>query len=95
MKAISGEVQSLEDNGVWNIVKAPESVQALNSKWVFKTKRDAEGDIARLKVRLVACENEKVFGLNFGVIFCRCDRHVQRINVFFLSKKTESSSNAR
>uniref|UniRef100_A0AAV1VHP2 Reverse transcriptase Ty1/copia-type domain-containing protein n=1 Tax=Peronospora matthiolae TaxID=2874970 RepID=A0AAV1VHP2_9STRA len=52
MKAISEELQALENNGVWSIVKAPKDIRALHSKWVFKTKRDAEGGIERLKARL-------------------------------------------
>uniref|UniRef100_A0AAV1U951 Reverse transcriptase Ty1/copia-type domain-containing protein n=1 Tax=Peronospora matthiolae TaxID=2874970 RepID=A0AAV1U951_9STRA len=69
MKAISEELQALENNGVWSIMKAPKDIRALHSKWVFKTKRDAEGGIERLKARLVACGNEQVFGVNYGVTF--------------------------
>ena len=35
----------------------------------FKTKRDAEGGIERLKARLVACGNEQVLGENYGITF--------------------------
>lgn len=66
MEAIS---EALKYNGVWDILKAPKSDRALNSKWAFKTKRDTEGKIERLKARLVACGNEQVFGGNFGVTF--------------------------
>ena len=53
-------MQALEDNGVWKIVKAPESARPLDLKWVFKTKREAGGDIERLKraMLLMACGNE-------------------------------------
>ena len=69
MKAISEELQALENNGVWKVVKAPKDIRALHSKWVFKTKRDAEGGIERWKARLVACGNEQVFGVNYEVTF--------------------------
>ena len=59
MKAISEELQALENNGVWKVVKAPKDIPALHSKWVFKTKRNAEGGIERLKARLVACGMNK------------------------------------
>ena len=36
---------------------------------MFKTKTDAHGDLARLKARLVACENEQVFGVDYQLTF--------------------------
>ncbi|CAI5703003.1 unnamed protein product [Peronospora effusa] len=60
-KAIAEELTALENNGVWNIVRVQKNVRALNSKWVFKTKRDAEGGIEHLKARLVACGNEQLW----------------------------------
>ncbi|GMF47391.1 unnamed protein product [Phytophthora fragariaefolia] len=35
----------------------------------YKTKRDAEGLLGRLKARLVACGNEQEFGVNYGITF--------------------------
>lgn len=36
---------------------------------MFKTKRDAEGAIERLKARLVACGDEQEFGANYSITF--------------------------
>ncbi|POM67045.1 Pol Polyprotein [Phytophthora palmivora] len=60
---------ALEANGVWEVVRLPKGECALHSKWVFKTKLDAEGLIERLKARLVACGNEQEFGVNYSVTF--------------------------
>ena len=68
-KAISEDLQALEDNEVCKIVKTPKIVRPLTFEWVFKTTHDAEGDIERLEASLVACGNEQVFGVNFGVTF--------------------------
>ena len=64
-KAMREELQALEDNGVWRLIKRPPSSNTLHTKWVFKTKTDAHGDLERLKDRLVACGNEQVFGVDF------------------------------
>jgi len=48
------ELQSFEDFGVWKLVVPPPGANIVSCKWVFKTKRDAEGKPARLKSRLTA-----------------------------------------
>ena len=64
-QAMREELITLEDNDVWRVIKRPPSSNALHTKWVFKTKTDAHGDLERLKDRLVACGNEQVFGVDF------------------------------
>ena len=48
------ELNSLEDNDVWDRVDLPKDRKAIGSKWVFKRKRNAEGNVERYKARLVA-----------------------------------------
>jgi hypothetical protein len=38
----------------WTLVPSPAGRKLVDSKWVFKLKRDANGKIARYKTRLVA-----------------------------------------
>ncbi|GMF42084.1 unnamed protein product [Phytophthora fragariaefolia] len=68
-KAIAEELRALEDNGVWKVVRKPRAARVLHTKWVFKTKLDAEGLIERLKARLAACGNEQEFGVNYHITF--------------------------
>ena len=56
-KAMGEEIMALEANQVWNLVKRSVGINALHSKWVYKTKTDAEDQVERLKARLVACGN--------------------------------------
>jgi Reverse transcriptase (RNA-dependent DNA polymerase) len=42
------------DNKVWDIVPLPEGMKSIGCKWIFKTKKDSEGNVERYKVRLVA-----------------------------------------
>ena len=63
------EIQSLEDNDTWEVVTRPSQVKFLHTKWVFKTKTNADGSIERRKGRLVACGNEQIFGVNYTATF--------------------------
>ena len=61
--------QALKDSQVWNMVVTPLNANCLHPKWVYKTKRDADGNLERYKSRLVACGNEQVFGRGYNVTF--------------------------
>lgn len=49
-----GRKNSMNSNKVWNLVKLPNGVKPVDCKWVFKTKRDYQGNIEIYKARLVA-----------------------------------------
>ena len=51
------------------MVKRAPGSNAVHTKWVFKTKTDAQGKIARLKARLVACGNEQVLKVDYSLTF--------------------------
>uniref|UniRef100_A0AAV1USE4 Reverse transcriptase Ty1/copia-type domain-containing protein n=1 Tax=Peronospora matthiolae TaxID=2874970 RepID=A0AAV1USE4_9STRA len=59
------ELEALEDNGLWSFIKRPPSSNELQTVCVFKTKTEAHGDLERLKARLIACENEQVYGIDY------------------------------
>lgn len=61
------ELQALEENDVWNVVRLAKDAHSLHSKWVYKTNKDANGDLERYKARLVTCENEEVFGRDYNI----------------------------
>ena len=63
------EIAALEAKDVWTITKQTPGTHALHTKWVLKTKTDAQGDLERLKARLVACGNDQVLGVNDIFIF--------------------------
>ena len=43
--------------------------QRIDTKWVYRTKTNADGLLERLKARLVACANEHVFGVDYQLTF--------------------------
>ena len=46
-------MESMKVNDVWTLVDPPEGVKPIGCKWVFKRKRDADGEVETYKVRLV------------------------------------------
>ncbi|RVX04411.1 Retrovirus-related Pol polyprotein from transposon TNT 1-94 [Vitis vinifera] len=54
------EMKSMKDNGVWDLVELPKCIKPIGCKWIFKTKQNSKGNIARYKARLVAkCFTQK------------------------------------
>nr|GEX83175.1 zinc finger, CCHC-type [Tanacetum cinerariifolium] len=48
------ELDSINKNNTWTLTTLPPDQKAIGLKWVYKTKRDAEGKIIKYKARLVA-----------------------------------------
>lgn len=64
-KAIEEELKLLREMGTWEVVERPEGVNVVGSKWVFKAKKDAAGNVVRYKARLVAQGFSQVPGVNY------------------------------
>ena len=45
---------SMEHNGVWDLVELPKDCKRVGCKWVFKTKHESHGNLERYKAKLVA-----------------------------------------
>lgn len=67
--AVDAELGSLEENDVYDIVDAPVGRKVVPSKWVFKIKHKANGDIDRYKARLVAKGFAQQPGVDFDEVF--------------------------
>jgi hypothetical protein len=55
-RAMDAELASQREHKTWNVVSrsaVPSSKRVLQSRWVFKLKRDANGNVARYKARVV------------------------------------------
>lgn len=53
-EAINSELTSLKKNGTWELQPKPAGKNIVDCKWVFRIKRDDNGNIERYKARLVA-----------------------------------------
>ena len=46
-------MQTLDDNGTWNLVQLPTEKKVIGCRWMFGVKVNPDGSFAILKARLV------------------------------------------
>ena len=63
------EMESQEKNGTWEIVDLPQGRKVVGCKYVFKKKKDLEGNVKRYKVRLVAQGFTQEYGIDYQKTF--------------------------
>src|SRR6187399_1210495 len=69
LKAMKSEMGSMYENKVWALVDLPDDRQAIENKWIFKRKIDADGNITVYKARLVAKGFRQVQGVDYDETF--------------------------
>ena len=68
-KAAEKEYTSLMEYNTWSLADLPDDRKQVGSKWVFKVKRDQNGDIDRFKCRLVSQGYTQVGGIDYEETF--------------------------
>jgi hypothetical protein len=63
--AMRDEVDRLIRRGTWRVVKRPTGVNIVGSKWVFRLKKNANGEIQTYRARLVAQGFTQVEGVDY------------------------------
>ena len=56
-------------NKVWTLVDLPVDRQAIENKWIFKKKTDADGNVTVYKSQLVAKGFRQVQGIDYDETF--------------------------
>ena len=64
-RAIEEELATLKAAGTWRLEEAPPGANIIGSKWVFKAKKDAAGNITRYKAHLVAQGFSQIGGVDY------------------------------
>ncbi|XP_073355299.1 uncharacterized protein [Aegilops tauschii subsp. strangulata] len=67
--AMEQEIHALQKNNTWRLVSPPSGVNIIDSKWVFKVKKHADGSIERYKARLVAKGFKQRYGIDYEDTF--------------------------
>jgi hypothetical protein len=63
------EIDSMGENQVWNLVDPPEGVRPIECKWIYKKKKDMDGNVNIYKARLVAKGFRQVQGVDYDKTF--------------------------
>ncbi|XP_020680826.1 uncharacterized protein LOC110098350 [Dendrobium catenatum] len=62
---MSSEFEALQQQGTWTLVPTSPHYNILGCKWIYRTKRNADGSLARYKARLVAQGFNQEYGLDY------------------------------
>src|SRR5204862_6366768 len=69
LEAMKSEMGSMYENKVWTLEVLPEGCKAIQNKWIFKRKTDADGNVTVYKARLVAKSCSQVQGVDYDETF--------------------------
>ena len=73
-KAINEEYDALLKNNTWIMVKPPENKKPIESRWVFRVKRNQDGTISKYKARLCAKGYAQKEGIDYNEIYAPTTR---------------------
>ena len=68
-KVMEEEMSCILDNKTWTLAMLPAGHRGIGQKWVFKLKKDPEGNVVKHKARLVVKGYAQRQGVNFDKVF--------------------------
>ena len=69
LEAMKSEMGSMYENKVWTLFDLPDDRQAIENKWIFKKKTDADGNVTVYKAHLVGKCFRQVQGVDYDENF--------------------------
>ena len=69
LETMKSEMGSMYENKVWTLIDLPDDRQAIENKWIFKRKTNADGSVTIYKTRIVAKGFRQVQGVDYDEIF--------------------------
>jgi hypothetical protein len=67
--AMQSKLESMRENHVWNLLDPPNGMRAIECKWIFKKKIDADGKVHIYKTRLIAKGFLQIKGVYYDEFF--------------------------
>jgi len=87
-KAMKDESHSIIKNNTWELTTLPERHKAIGEKWIFKIKRNAEGEIEKHKARLVAKGYKQQYRVDYEDVFALVARtEIVRLLISLVAQK--------
>ena len=87
LEAMKSEMGSMYENKVWTLVDLPNDQQAIENKWIFKRKTDADSIVTIYKARIVGKCFRQVQGVDYDERFSLvsmlkvCPNHVSNCRI--------------
>src|SRR5579871_854038 len=69
LPAMESEIRCLAENNTWELTPYEPGMRVLRGKWVYKIKRDSQGNVARYKARWVVKGYEQKYGVDYDETF--------------------------
>ena len=69
INAINSELNSLKENNTWSEIRLPPEKHKIQTRWLFKIKKDINNNPVRYKARLVAKGYEQEQGIDYNETF--------------------------
>ena len=69
LEAMKSEMRSMYESKVWTLIDLPNDRRAIEIKWIFKRKTDADSSVTIYKARLIKKVFDKVQGVDYNEIF--------------------------
>src|SRR3954463_1359608 len=69
LEAMKSEMRSMYENKVWTLIDLPNDRGAIEIKWIFKRKTDADSSVTIYKARIVAKGFRQVQGVDYDESF--------------------------
>lgn len=63
------EIEKLQKRDTWKVVPRPKNANIVGSKWVYRLKKDANGNVTSHRARLVAQGFTQIHGIDFDDTF--------------------------
>ena len=63
------ELDQIEKNQTWDLIPRPKEKNVIRTKWIFKNKKNEDGQVVRNKARLVCKGYAQVEGVDYEETF--------------------------